>query len=204
MAYQPAIPQETDRLKDSQGDILGNFETTGSGLGSMLNPNQGYIQFPNQGAVPTRTGTQPGFYAATSYSNISEIFVNKNITGPAQTQIPITASTLSTTAPSTGQATWFFLPSGHLVKTGIVTFTAVTNPNYLITYPVSGGVIPVFTTIISTQLTMLTVQNPTVPQTCFNIQGISVPVTGINFYMNVTPTVVFPVNVSYYTVGVGA
>lgn len=119
-AYQPNIPLATDRLRTSQGDLLGNFQAAAGGLGTMLNPNQGYIQFPNQGGIPTPTGSQPGFYGSTPVlTGIEEILIAKNIIGPAFTQIPMTASILSTTAatsPANGLAGWTYLPSGILLK----------------------------------------------------------------------------------------
>lgn len=198
MAYQSTIPQPTDRLRTSQGDLLGNFAATSGGLGTMLNPNQGYIQFPNQGGNPTFTGAQPGFFAKTAYG-VSEIFVNRNIVGPAQQQIPFTASTLSTTAVAPGQHSWFFLPSGYLVKTGFAQF-ALNAGIYTFTYPVNAGVIPVFTTIISTQLTLVT-QQPGGP---YFLQGITTSTVNFSASTSATASAPTPVGIMYFAVGVGA
>jgi len=200
MAYQSTIPQPTDRLRTSQGDLLGNFAATSGGLGTMLNPNQGYIQFPNQGGNPTFTGAQPGFFAKTAYG-VSEIFVNRNIVGPAQQQIPITASTLSTTAPSNGQATWFFLPGGYLVKTGEQSFT-VPAPTYTINFPVS-PIIPVFTTVISTQVS---ISQPTVigPFSISYTGNAITKVIAVQIQTDAVPSIPSPMLVSYTVIGIGA
>ena len=130
MAYNPLIPQATDRLRVSQGDLLGNFANTSSGLGTMLNPNQGYIQFPNQGATPTLIATQPGIYASKIanppypvpiVSAISELFLNKNSFKNFVTtnEIPFTASNLSVELPTNASTlNWSYLPSGYSIQFG--------------------------------------------------------------------------------------
>ncbi len=143
-AFQPNIPQPNDRLRTSQGDLLGNFQASAGGLGTMLNPNQGYIQFPNQGAVPTLTGSQPGFFAKLTaapqpVTGVSELFVNKNVQGLAFRQIPMTASILSTNAtPVTANPGWTYLPSGIILQWGTANIADNSNlapVNFAITFP---------------------------------------------------------------------
>lgn len=157
MAYQPNIPLATDRLRVSQGDLNGNFQNAGGsgGLGTMLNPNQGYIQFPNQAIPPSLTANQPGLYGATpALTGVEELYVNKNISGPAFVQIPMTASFLSNTVPvqqTGGMTGWTYLPSGLLFvwgKSGPIA------PNTITSYTIpSGGEVPAFNAVFTLQVT---------------------------------------------------
>ncbi len=138
MAYQSTIPQPTDRLRTSQGDLLGNFAATSGGLGTMLNPNQGYIQFPNQGATPTPTLTQPGLYGSTpALTNVEELFIAKNVAGPSFIQVPMTASTLSLNAnPVRGNSCFAYLPSGFIIQWGSFSGASTNTPvNFAIPFP---------------------------------------------------------------------
>jgi hypothetical protein len=127
------------------------------GLGTMLNPNQGYIQFPNQGAAPTFTGSQPGLYGYTPLlTGVEELYVAKNIIGPAFSQIPMTASSLSNLAPVLAQAGWTYLPSGILIKwNGGGPYA--TGLNQAVTIPSSASV-PAFNNLF-----LVIVQGGTVP-----------------------------------------
>lgn len=196
MAYNQAIPQPTDRLRTSQGDLLNNFANAG-GLGSMLNPNQGYLRFPNQGGDPTFAPPTLGMFGKTAYT-VNEIFVNKNIAGGLQAQIPFTASTLSTTAPVLFQDSWFFLPTGYLIKTGTIVVT-VPAVNYGVLYPVNVN-IPVFTTIISLQIT---VSQPTLAGSQPFSYGTN---NNLGFVARTTliPSAIDPIQISYLTIGIGA
>lgn len=199
MAYNPAIPQATDRLRNSQGDLLGNFSDSSGGLGTMLNPNQGYIQFPIQGATPTLTPPQPGMYAQVGITGVQELFINKNIFGAAQNQIPFTASSLSTTAPAAGQQSWFYLPSGYLVKCGtqnVIVPSPITTPT-LITYPVN-ALIPAFATVISAQFSVYSANT-----TAYISITAGLSITGASCFIN-NVGIGSTVTVSYYTVGIGA
>ena len=86
MAYKNNIPQPTDRLKDSQGDILNNF----AGIKTAWDINHvtfddadegkhKFITFPAQGAAPTFGATENGLYnRASTISASNEIYVQKN------------------------------------------------------------------------------------------------------------------------------
>lgn len=100
-----------------------------------------------QQAVPAFTSPETGFYNAVSaITNFNETFVHKyNNTGATNSDIPFTASILSTSVPSAGQPGWAYLPSGLIVKFG--TLTVVSTAVQTITFPVA-ATIPVFATIL--------------------------------------------------------
>lgn len=152
MAYQPNIPLPTDRLRVSQGDLNGNFQTSAGGIGTMLNPNQGYIQFPLQVGVPTPTGSQPGIYGLTpALTGVEELYLQKNNNGPAFYQVPFTASTLSNVAPSNNIAGWTYLPSGILLKWGSFAGPFAATTLFSPTIP-SSATVPAFTKLFFVQL----------------------------------------------------
>lgn len=137
MAYQSNIPLPTDRLRVSQGDLNGNFQTTSGGLGTMLNPNQGYIKYPNQVATPTLTPTQPGIFAKMPgnppypvATGVSELFLNKNSFKNVVTtnEIPFTASNLSVETPTNASTlNWSYLPTGIIIQFGFYQNKSNTN-----------------------------------------------------------------------------
>lgn len=114
MAFNANIPQPTDQLSVSQGDLLANFQA----LATLLNPNTGSVSFVNQVMPPTFLAGQNGLYALTNaFTSKSELYVNKNnLVGTVG--IPATASILGTTAPVNSLSGWTYLPSGILMKWG--------------------------------------------------------------------------------------
>lgn len=138
MAYQNNIPQANQRLKDSQSDILGNFQE----LSTFLNVNHQdlnsgvdagkhkFVQFPLQGAAPATANNEVALYSQTSALTGSvELAVRKQNNG---TSYEFTSSLAA-------QPGWARLPSGILFKWG----NAVGNGFTAITFPVA-GTIPVF------------------------------------------------------------
>jgi hypothetical protein len=106
MAYNPNIPQPTDQISVSQGQILNNFQA--------LNPFiLGIFDLPPQATPPTFTAGDIGLYsmipAAAPLTGINELFV----TYADGSSLPITAALFS----NTGYA---YLPSGILIKWGYV------------------------------------------------------------------------------------
>ena len=154
MAFLPSIPQATDILSTSQGNILNNFTILGaiagnSNLGSATINNVAGFNFLNlasQGAsVPSFNGNNgiwSGTFATTGNQEIWLNYQNGN-------QYPITASLLSNNAAPAAQSDgWTYLSTGLLVKWGSGTTTA---GNYLYTMP-TGATIPVFTAVLNVQL----------------------------------------------------
>ena len=85
MAYQNNIPQPTQRLKDSQGDLLANFQALQTFLevnhvtfGSGDEGKHKWVSFPTQGSAPSFAGGEEGLYNlvyATTAQN--ELYVHK-------------------------------------------------------------------------------------------------------------------------------
>lgn len=144
MAYSNAIPQPTDRLKDSQQDILDNF----AALKTLIDVNHGtfgaadegkhkFVTMPEQGSAPTTAVNEMALYTQlSSLSGNSELVIRNENNGAS---VEFTSSVKATNG-------WSRLPSGVLIKWG----TASANRNTLstITFP-TGGTIPAFTAIYS-------------------------------------------------------
>ena len=150
MAFLPSIPQPTDILANSQGDILNNFTILGAIAGNVnpgsttINNTAGFnfLNLASQGGtVPFFNGNNglwSGTYATTTKQEIWLNYQNGN-------QYPITASTLSNNAaPGTGVDSWCYLPGGMIMKQGSGTTTAGA---YTYSFP-TGPNIPVFTQVM--------------------------------------------------------
>jgi hypothetical protein len=150
MAYNANIPQPTDLLSQSQSDLLNNFMA----LQTLIDVNhvdfasgdQGkhkFLTLPSQGAIPpagsgflaTELGLYNAVYATTTQQ---ELFINKTNQATV-VQIPLTASTLSTSsAPAANSGFWSYLPSGLLLKagnfvntsSGLTTVNITVGPNF--------------------------------------------------------------------------
>lgn len=159
MAFLPLIPQATDKLSISQGNILNNFTILGAIAGNAnaasasINNSSGFnwINLPSQGSIPPSGSSFPAtnvalYSAVNGSSTRNELYINKtNAAGVVQ--IPATASTLgATAAPILGTAGFTYLPSGMILKWGsgsatgsnVISFTG-----------------PAFTVCLSVQLTVL-------------------------------------------------
>lgn len=138
-SYNPNIPQPTDQISVSQGQILLNFQSLQSWLdvnhvdyASVNAGKHSFVQFPVQSPVPTTGASEVGLYCQTStYSGAPElVFSHQSGTGIYE----FTSAGLATTG-------WARLPSGVLYKWG--TATAVGAGNTTVTFPVAAN-IPVF------------------------------------------------------------
>ncbi len=157
MAYNASIPQPSDRLKDSQPELLANFQE----ISTFVNVNHAPFGDPNEGKhiyvemVP-QTGSPPivfpaGENALYSFLNPTtsqnEIYVNKTQQA-AVVQIPLTASILSVTNfPGNQTDGWSYLPSGLIIKWG----TGQGTGDASWSFPV-GATIPVFTQLMNVVL----------------------------------------------------
>lgn len=131
MPFLPNIPQTTDKLSISQGNILNNFTILGAIAGNSnassasINASSGFnwINLPAQGATPPAGSSFPSgnvalysFINATSGRN--ELYINKtNAAGVVQ--IPSTASSLGFSSPVLGSSGYTYLPSGMILKWGV-------------------------------------------------------------------------------------
>lgn len=165
MAFLPAIPQSTDIISVSQGNILNNFMILGAIAGNSnpastsINATSGFnwVYLPPQGSTPPAGASFPsgnvGIYSAlNSGSGQNELYINR--TNPASTviQIPLTAYNNGSVS-SSAAVSWAYLPSGMLTISGrnITSSGTVT-----ITFNSTGGLasFPGFSSFISSiQLT---------------------------------------------------
>lgn len=140
--YDNTIPQASQRLKDSQPDLLENFQA----IQELVEVNHvtfntadfgkhKFVTFPVQNPAPTFGATELGLYSFLNGTTAkNELYVNK-ISGATQKQIPMTASTLSaSSAPASGTGGWTYLPSGMFMTfgsgnaNGLTTVTLSTPP----------------------------------------------------------------------------
>lgn len=140
MAYQPNIPQPTDQISQSQQDLLDNF----TAISTLINvnhvdfngPDQGkhkFLTFPVQAMAPVFAAGEIGMYNFLyTVTGVDELF----ITNQAGVTSPITAK-------EGNQTGWTFLPSGLLIKWGVVNAAAGVS-NHI--FPV-GANIPAFTNV---------------------------------------------------------
>jgi hypothetical protein len=154
MAYQYNIPLATDQLSKSQGDIQGNFNALGAIAGNAggaasfsLNGTMGFnfLYLASQmGSIPPITfpAGNVALYSATNpTTTLNELYINKTNQATV-VQIPATASVLSiTSAPAANSSGWSYLPSGILMKWGVVNPLTNGVKTQTITFP--GGA-PVF------------------------------------------------------------
>lgn len=136
MAYNSNIPLPTDKISNSQADILGNFV-------ALAPWGNGYGQFTLQGTTPTFAAGVNGMYTelyGTTATN--ELFIHTQSVGiPAD--VPFTASKMSDNAAVSCLNGWSYLPSGMLIKWGSVAITDA-NPLSIDVTTQSGG--PAFNT----------------------------------------------------------
>jgi len=166
MAYNANIPQAGDLLSTSQPQIQGNFASILTAFdqnhadfnsGSpgkhlftefLVNPNSPPTNVP--GGIPAGEVMLYSFVGP--YSTNAEMYINKSKGGPVVTQIPSTASILSSNAnPGPNSQGWTFLPSGLLIKWGQGQCSGLNSPT-VITFPESTS-IPVFQQVFSIQIT---------------------------------------------------
>jgi hypothetical protein len=133
MAFLPLIPQSTDLLSISQGNILNNFTILGAIAGNgnassaSLNSSSGFnwVYLPPQGATPPAgasfTSGNVGIYSATNSStSYNELYVNKQTnfgSGTVTAQIPFTAGSIG------ANPGWSYLPSGLIIQFGALPST---------------------------------------------------------------------------------
>lgn len=147
MAYS-LIPNPTDKLKDSQNDLLQNFTSIKAAFDinhvtfDLADKGKhNYVSFPEQAAAPATAVNERAIYAKQSaYTGVSELFTRKESSGA---EVEFTAALGATPG-------WTILPSGIILKWGWGT----ANGAYTLVLPV-GATIPAFTTILSVQVSVL-------------------------------------------------
>lgn len=165
MAYLYNIPQATDQISLSQGQILGNFTALGviggnaTAGSSMLDATIGFkwIQLTLQAAIPPAgsgfIAGNIGLYTALSpNSGRNELYINLS-TGA---QVPATAAIVSAAGP--GFNGWTYLPSGVKMVWGYSTTPGTATP-VTTTYTAVAG-FPGFSTYATPFVTRYTTQAP--------------------------------------------
>jgi hypothetical protein len=195
MPFLPNIPQSTDQLSVSQGNILTNFSILGAIAGNTnpssasINANSGFnwVYLPPQASNPpagaTFTAGNIGLYSSNTINSITgqnELYINKRNQGTV-VQIPATASVLSvTSAPALNSNGWTYLPSGILMKWGFVQMNNSGAP-FSVTFA-AGANIPVFQQVFNIQLTQSYNSNTTSQNRVFAVSLLTPPTT-IGFTM---------------------
>lgn len=148
MAYNANIPQATDQLSVSQGQILDNFMA----LENIANNIAPFLLFPVQSGDPATSATQMALYTK-SVSGTPQLFLRRNSNG---TVINLSKSNNSQVAG------YFYLPCGLLVKwaTGLSA-----TGSQLVAFPTTDGsnAIPAFSSVLNVQLTIDATALPTNP-----------------------------------------
>lgn len=147
MAYNQNIPQPTNRLKDSQADLLANFQAikqlvdvNHATFGDVNEGKHKFVTMPEQGASPTTAINEMALFTRQSaLSSVAELVIRRENNGPA---VEFTSSTQATNG-------WTRLPSGILIKWGTASITS-RNSLETIIFPVA-GTIPVFTAVFTVQ-----------------------------------------------------
>lgn len=175
------IPQSTDQLSVSQGNILNNFGILGSIAGNTnaasasLNDTSGFdwLYLATQTASPPSAALFPsGTVGLYSFNNTTsgqnELYVNKTNQSTV-TQIPITASILSTTSsPANNSNGWTYTPSGLLIMWGKSDTGSTNAGSYVISFP---GGFPAFAKIFNMQLTPISLGSAD-PNSSYNMQAV--------------------------------
>jgi hypothetical protein len=165
MAFLPLIPQSTDALSISQGNILNNFTILGAIAGNgnassaAINSSSGFnwIFLPSQGSAPGDTpppaaafpaGTIGLYSALNPVTGQNDLYINKTNQATV-VQVPSTSSSLSiNSAPASGSGGWTYLPSGIIMKFG----NGVANGNTPFTFAALNPGSPAFTQALSVVL----------------------------------------------------
>jgi hypothetical protein len=158
MAYNANIPQAANRPKDSQPQILANFQ----GINTLVSVdhvtfdlgNQGMhnkVTLPVQAAAPVLAGNN-GFYNFLNPATNKNPTYTHNQTFVGTSDIPMTASILSSAAPAIGMMGWTYLPSGIIMRWDLLGVVAGAQT---LTLPILPGLVAL-TTIFSVNITPAT------------------------------------------------
>lgn len=165
--FLPNIPQATDQLSISQGNLLTNFTVLGAIAGNSnassasINSSSGFnwLYLPPQSATPPApaafTAGNIGLYSANNaVTTFNELYINKTTASTTASGLKqIAATAMKQVSATQGWAYW---PNGMLVKWGQVSSTATNvdtsfqtdfaSPLYDVT---NTGASPYFVTITS-------------------------------------------------------
>lgn len=199
MAYNQNIPQPTDKISTSQGQILANFQA----LNNIATQTAPYLLFPEQGSAPVTPVDTVALYSVQGLNSVAELsFQRESSSGPGINFTQYGQNQDATSLGTNGQGGYTILPSGIVLKWGSWTMTGSAT-SQVVTFPM--------TTSVSGQPTI----NSTIPGfgTLYNVSISVYNVTSnIAAYGSVSAantanfTVVFPTLatyvIRYFAVGV--
>jgi len=150
------VPQSTQSLGQTQSLILANFATINTAFGinhvtyNDGSGNQGkhsFLELVVQAAAPTFAAAETGLFnkvpaAPFPLTAKQETFIHNQAFSGA-VDVPMSASTLSTSTPASGTGLWTYLPSGIVIFSGNGTGTGLTTVTF------GGAGMPVLTQILN-------------------------------------------------------
>jgi hypothetical protein len=148
MAYLSTIPQATDRIKDSQSQLLNNFIA----LDGLLSVNTPRLNLSPLAATPALALGNLGLMAKTStLSTLTEMYIARG-TGGGSTLTEFTS--YGSGLGLVNQGGWTRLPSGILMKWDRHAFIQPVPATITFTWPVA-ATIPAFANAFNCQLTLM-------------------------------------------------
>jgi hypothetical protein len=177
MSFNQNIPQPGDKISQSQGQILGNFQSlytwANANHVSFDLTNAGkhiYVQMPVQGAPPAFTLGEIDLWNQAYTVNAAtknEFYIrkeNQTNVGTVDVSVPSTASILGYySGASISYTGWTFLPSGILMQWGQAT-TAV--GSVIVNLNAGGNQGPVLTQLFSCQASFAQTPAPSATLSC--------------------------------------
>jgi len=109
--YSPNIPNISDKLDVLQAQFKANFP-------SLENVSEGYIKFKDLTLTPTIPATSTGLYSLLHPTTAQQELYMRRITVDAPTDVPISASKMSTTAVASCDNGWAYV-GNTLMKWGL-------------------------------------------------------------------------------------
>lgn len=151
MAAINDTPQATELVSATQAGIRANFASIDTAFnlnhgnfGTAEEGKHNFLQMPEQGAAPTTLANEAGLYAAAgTTSTVSELVFRRENNGP---EIAFTEGSLASPG-------WCRLPSGLILKWGVVTSSGAVAYNVAQTH--AYGIGPAFTTVYSVQVSVV-------------------------------------------------
>ncbi|MDC7243649.1 MAG: hypothetical protein PQJ44_06910 [Sphaerochaetaceae bacterium] len=154
MSYNPNIPQPTDKLSNSQADLLGNASSANTIFGqdhfqfdAINGGKHQHVVMPGKsgGTPPTTVSGEGGIYTVTTGSNTDHFYTRDadatnvyqmtRITNDGTEYGRFATNTTYAAGPPTLTGGWTFLPGGMLFQYGQGVTTTTSAPNLLVTFP---------------------------------------------------------------------
>ena len=140
MTYDKDIPNATDLISNSQGQIKQNFQALGTAwpvnhvdFNDVGAGKHNYVEFPNQGADPAGAASEFTLFSKVSGAGASEIFYKRDNEA--------TVYQLTGANPSVGVSGYTFLPGALLMQWSFLT-GANKNDGAAIVFPKAFSIAP--------------------------------------------------------------